>query len=274
MRNRDFLAIRVAVRRTTEVESYEHDNLARPGLHLDLAQIDAAAAQVEQKLLTSVGGLKWQDHRFSIRWEVADVLVDTTLLHGEQRVSLVLGQVGLGHQTARSMSRSPSLMRSSPVMSWRSSKSRSEARVRDSNSSSSQRCLAFTASASNATTSDPGGQTIGGFCKASTGSMFTVVPFANPLRQIVHLWRVEKEAKIRSLQPTPRPRSHTIDVMAGYAVVPVDAWHDGREADEQALVTLLRVGDNHIARENNVTFGVSAGVVLDALVLVAAPFVD
>ena len=62
--------------------------------------------------------------------------------------------------------------------------------------------------------------------------------------------------------------------MAGDAVVPIHAWHDGRVADEQTLVTLLRVGDNHIARENNVTLGVFAGVVLDAFVLVPAPFVD
>ena len=38
-------------------------------------------------------------------------------------------------------------------------------------------------------------------------------------------------------------------------------------------MTLLRVGDNYFARENNVTLGVFTGVVLDPFVLVPATFV-
>src|ERR1700730_10286587 len=54
----DLLVIRITMWRATEIKSDEHHDLPRSVLHLDLEQVGAAAAQVEQELIALVGGLK------------------------------------------------------------------------------------------------------------------------------------------------------------------------------------------------------------------------
>src|SRR5437667_4412627 len=62
VRYRDLLVVRVTMWRAAQIEADEHHDLPRSVLHLDLEQVNATAAQVEQELFALVGGLKRQRH--------------------------------------------------------------------------------------------------------------------------------------------------------------------------------------------------------------------
>ena len=62
--------------------------------------------------------------------------------------------------------------------------------------------------------------------------------------------------------------------MADNTVIPEATGYDSRVANEKAVVALLRIRDNHIARANNMARRILAAVVLDTFVLVPATFMD
>jgi hypothetical protein len=68
-------------------------------------------------------------------------------------------------------------------------------------------------------------------------------------------------------------RSHTIDVVAEQSSGPEPLGHDGRVADKQKIVSLLRIGDDDISCIHDVPVLVLTRIKLDAFVLITATFV-
>src|SRR6266436_7384928 len=54
VRRRNLLIVRIAVRRAAQIEAHQYHDLTPPVLHLDLMQVNATAAQVEQEIFASV----------------------------------------------------------------------------------------------------------------------------------------------------------------------------------------------------------------------------
>ena len=65
-----------------------------------------------------------------------------------------------------------------------------------------------------------------------------------------------------------------VDVVAVESLRAVALRDDRGVADEQVVEALLGVGHDHVTRFQQVLFAVLAGVILDALVLVAAALVN
>ena len=66
---------------TAQIETDEYDDLPASRLHLDLLQIDAATAEVEQESFSFVGGLKRQDFGFAAHRKVGLIICYAVFFH-------------------------------------------------------------------------------------------------------------------------------------------------------------------------------------------------
>lgn len=96
----DLLTVGVAVGRSAEIKTREHQGLRTSILHFHLAKIDPATAQVKQELLRSIGILKWDTDQFPTHGEIPFLPPRSMFFQTYQGVGLRLGQADFGHKTA------------------------------------------------------------------------------------------------------------------------------------------------------------------------------
>lgn len=80
------------MRGAAKVEADEHDNLSASCLHFDFAQINSSLTQVQQELLSPVGGLKRQRYRLPAHREICPPVCYAVFFYCNQGIRFCLGK--------------------------------------------------------------------------------------------------------------------------------------------------------------------------------------